>query len=216
MPLSWGKQKQKYYWDFIKFKSFCKVKETSNAKMQHTKWEEIFVNNTSNKELVCKIRKANINLSILNTNYPTTDGQKRWMDFVSDKTSRWPPDTRRDTQRHPSSGKCNPQWDVTWQPSEWLKLTTEETTGVVEAMEKREPLTLLVGMRTGAATVENTVGGPRDVKNRGSLGGAAVWHLPLAHVVILDTRDQIPRRTHSAWIMLLPLLLSLPFSPWLS
>ena len=95
MPLSWGKQKQKYYWDFVKFKSFCKVKETTNAKTQHTKWKEIFVNNTSNKQLVCKIRKANIYLSILNTNYPTADGQKKLMDFVSDKTSRWPPDTER-------------------------------------------------------------------------------------------------------------------------
>ena len=141
MHLRRAKQKQKSYWEFIKLKSFCKVKETSNAKMQNTKWEEIFVNNTSNKELVCKIRKANINLSILNTNYPTADGQKTWMDFVSDKTSRWPPDTRKDTQRHPSSGKCKPkpQWDVTWQPSEWLKLTTQETTGVGEAMEKAEP-----------------------------------------------------------------------------
>ena len=139
MPLRWGKQKQKYYWDFIKFKSFCKVKETTKPKRQHTKWEEIFVNNPSNKELACKIHKAIINLSILNTNYPTTDGQKRWMDFVSDKTSRWPPDTRRGTQHHPSSGKCKPQWDVTWQPSEWLKLTAQETTGVGEAMEKGEP-----------------------------------------------------------------------------
>ena len=76
MPLSWGKQKQKYSWDFLKFKSFCKMKETTNAKRQHTKWKEIFVNNTSNKQLVCKIRKANINLSILNTNYPTADGQR--------------------------------------------------------------------------------------------------------------------------------------------
>ena len=84
--------------------------ETTNAKRQHTKWKEIFVNNTSNKQLVCKIRKANINLNLLNTNYPTADGQKTWMDFVSDKTSRWPWDTRKDTQRHPSSGKCK------WKP----------------------------------------------------------------------------------------------------
>ena len=119
MRLRQAKQKQKSYWEFIKLKSFCKVKETSNAKMQHIKWEEIFVNNTSNKESVSKIHKANINVSILNTNYPTADGQKTWMDFVSVKTSRWPPDTRTDTQHHPSAGKCkpNPQWVVTWQPS---------------------------------------------------------------------------------------------------
>ena len=35
MPLRCGKQKQKYYWDFIKLKSFCKVKETTKAKRQH-------------------------------------------------------------------------------------------------------------------------------------------------------------------------------------
>ena len=95
MPLRWGKQKQKYYWDFIKFKSFRKVKKTTKPKRQHTKWEEIFVNKISNKDLASKIHKGNINLSILNTNYPTADGQKTWMDFVSVKTSRWPPDTER-------------------------------------------------------------------------------------------------------------------------
>ena len=119
IPLKWGKQKQKYYWDFIKMKSFRKVKETTKAKRQHTKWKEILVNNTSNKELVCKTHKGNINLKILKTNYPTADGQKTWMDFVSVKTSRWPPDTRKDTKHHRSSGKCKPkaQWYVTWQPS---------------------------------------------------------------------------------------------------
>ena len=35
-------------------------------------------------------------------------------------------------------------------------------------------------MNKGAATVENSLRGPREVKNRGSMGGAVVWHLPLA------------------------------------
>ena len=67
-------------------------------------------------------------------------------------------------------------------------------------------------MRTVAATVKNTVEGPRDVKNRGYLGGAAVWYLPLAHVAILETWDRIPRRTHSARSLLLPLPVSLHLS----
>ena len=29
---------------------------------------------------------------------------------------------------------------------------------------------------------------------RGSLGGSAVWHLPLAQGVFLETRDRVPRR----------------------
>ena len=48
--------------------------------------------------------------------------------------------------------------------------------------------------------------------NSGSLGGAAVWRLPLARGAILETRDQIPRRAPGAWSLLLPLPVSLPLS----
>ena len=50
----------------------------------------------------------------------------------------------------------------------------------------------------------------------GSLGGAAVWRLPLAQGAILETRDQIPRRAPGAWSLLLPLPVSLPLSLSLS
>ena len=43
----------------------------------------------------------------------------------------------------------------------------------------------------------------------GSLGGAAVWRLPLAQGAILETRDRIPRRAPGAWSLLLPLPLFL-------
>ena len=42
--------------------------------------------------------------------------------------------------------------------------------------------------------MENSLEGPREVKNRGSLGGTAVWRLPLAQGMILETRDPIPHR----------------------
>ena len=45
----------------------------------------------------------------------------------------------------------------------------------------------------------------------GSLGGAAVWRLPLAQGAILETRDRIRRRAPGAWNLLLPLPVSLPF-----
>ena len=60
--------------------------------------------------------------------------------------------------------------------------------------------------------MENSLEGPREVKNRGSLGGAAVWFLPLAQGVILETRDRIPRRDPGACSLLLPLPVSLPLS----
>ena len=51
---------------------------------------------------------------------------------------------------------------------------------------------------------------------RGSLGGAAVWCLPLAQGAILETRDRIPRQAPGAWSLLLPLPVSLPLSLSLS
>ena len=49
-------------------------------------------------------------------------------------------------------------------------------------------------------------------QNLGSLGGAAVWRLPLAQGVILETQDRIPRQVPGAWSLLLPLPVSLPLS----
>ena len=56
--------------------------------------------------------------------------------------------------------------------------------------------------------------GRQNIKtpNSGSLGGAAVWRLPLAQGAILETRDRIPHRAPVAWRMLLPLPVSLPLS----
>ena len=50
------------------------------------------------------------------------------------------------------------------------------------------------------------------IVNGGSLGGAAVWHLPLAQGAILESRDRIPHRAPGAWSLLLPLPVSLPVS----
>ena len=47
---------------------------------------------------------------------------------------------------------------------------------------------------------------------KGSLGGTAVWRLPLAQGAILEIRDRIPRRAPGAWSLLLPLPVSLPLS----
>ena len=47
---------------------------------------------------------------------------------------------------------------------------------------------------------------------QGSLGGAAVWSLPLAQGAILETRDRIPHRAPGAWSLLLPLPLFLALS----
>ena len=56
------------YWDLIKIKSFCTVKETiSKTKRQQTEWEKIFANDISDKGLVYKIYKELIKLNTLKT-----------------------------------------------------------------------------------------------------------------------------------------------------
>jgi len=45
----------------------------------------------------------------------------------------------------------------------WLKLTTQETISVGEDAEKGNPLALLVGMQTGAATLENSMDVPQKI-----------------------------------------------------
>ena len=52
------------YWNLIKVKSFCTVKETiSKTKKTLTEWEKIFANDISEKGLVSKIYKELIKLN---------------------------------------------------------------------------------------------------------------------------------------------------------
>ena len=63
------------YWDLIKIKIFCTVKETiSKTKRQLTEWEKIFSNDISDKGLVSKIYKELIKLNTQKTNNPV----KKW------------------------------------------------------------------------------------------------------------------------------------------
>ena len=63
------------YWDLIKIKSFCTVKETiTKAIRQPTEWEKIFANDISGKGLVSKICKELIKFNTQKTNNPA----KKW------------------------------------------------------------------------------------------------------------------------------------------
>ena len=59
------------YWDLIKVKSFCIVKETINkTKRQPTEWKKIFANDISNKGFVSKIYEEFVKLNTQDTNNP--------------------------------------------------------------------------------------------------------------------------------------------------
>ena len=127
-------------WNYIKIKIFCIVKQTINKpKRQPIEWEKIFAKDISAKRLVSKIEKELTKLNTPKTpSNPIKNGKKTWIDLFPKKTHRWPTDSWKD---HSSSGKCKSklQWDITSHISEWLISTTQETTGVGEDMEKKEP-----------------------------------------------------------------------------
>ena len=57
------------YWEYIKIRSLCTVKEIiKNTKRHLTEWEKIFPNDISNKGLVSKIYKEFIKLNTQKTN----------------------------------------------------------------------------------------------------------------------------------------------------
>ena len=62
-------------WDLIKLKSFHTAKETiSNVKRQHSAWEKIITNETTDKGLTSKIYKQLVQLNARKTNHPI----KKW------------------------------------------------------------------------------------------------------------------------------------------
>ena len=64
-------------WDLIKLKSFYTAKEMiSKVKRQHSEWEKIIANETTDKGLISKIYKQLIQLNARKANNPIKSGKK--------------------------------------------------------------------------------------------------------------------------------------------
>ena len=62
-------------WDLIKHKSFCIAKESiTKVKRQHSEWEKIIANETTDKVLISKTYKQLIQVNTRETNNPV----KKW------------------------------------------------------------------------------------------------------------------------------------------
>ena len=87
---------------------------------------------------------------------------KAWENFNKNspkKTYRWLTNTLKDAQHHSLSEKCEskPQWGTISRQSEWLQSKSLQAINAGKGVEERNPLTLLVGMQTSTAAMENSV-----------------------------------------------------------
>jgi len=75
-PQTWGTKAKINYWDYIKIKSFCIVKEMINKtkRNQPTEWKKIFTNDISSKGSISEIYKKLIQLNKKTTSNPI----KKW------------------------------------------------------------------------------------------------------------------------------------------
>ena len=93
-------------WDLIKLKSFRTVKETINkTKRQHSEWEKIFANETTDKGFMAQIYKQLMGLNIKKTNNP----DKKWAewDYPGDTVVKNPPAKAGDTGSSPGLGRSH-------------------------------------------------------------------------------------------------------------
>lgn len=89
------------YWDVIKIKSFCTVKEIINkTKRQPMEWENTFANDILDKGLVSKIYKELRKLNTKKQKVQFKNGQKTFIGIFLKKTYRWLTDTWKHVQHH--------------------------------------------------------------------------------------------------------------------
>ena len=131
-------------WDLIKLKSFCTTKETiSKVKRKPSEWEKIIADETTDKELISKIHKQ---LNIRNINDPI----KKWAKELNRNFSKEDIHMKR----------CSTSLiirEMQISQSERLRSKSLQAINAGEGVEKGNPLTLLVGMQTSTATMENSV-----------------------------------------------------------
>ena len=119
---------------------------------------------TSNHKLLLEPRKQKHWLSQSSVPWFRNRGH-----FISPKkTYRWLKNTWKDAQHHSLPEKCKskPQWGTIARQSGWLLSNVYKQQMLERVWRKGNSLTLLVGMRTSTATMENSVEISQKTGNR--------------------------------------------------
>ena len=147
-------------WDLIKIKSFCTTKKTiRKVKRQPSEWEKIIANEATDKELISKIYKQLLQLNIRKINDPI----KRWAKELNRHFSKEDIQMANKTE---NMNECSTSL-ITREMQIKTTMRYHFTPVRMAAIQKftsnkrwrgcGEKGTLLVGMQTSIATMENSV-----------------------------------------------------------
>ena len=140
-------------WNIIKLKRFCTTKETiSKVKRQPLEWEKIIANEATDKQLISKIYKQLLQLN----SRKIIDPIKKWAKKLNIHFSK---EDIQMANKHMK--RCSTSFIIREMQIK-TTLRYHFTPVRMAAIQKRvwrkgNPLTLLVGMQTSTATMENSV-----------------------------------------------------------
>ena len=131
----------------------------SKVKRKLSECDKIIANEATDKELIWKIYKRVMKLNTRKINDSIKIWPKELKDISLKKTFRWLTNTWKDAQHHSLSEKCKSIAQLGTISCWWECLLSKSLPQwmLERVWRKDNPLTLLVGMQTSEATMENSV-----------------------------------------------------------